>query len=474
MAYEDLSLYTEVDPGNDFSQTTTRNTATALPRNVDAYVYKNYGLNHFRDYIHHVDIHWGTCVAAGTFGVWAITNDPGSYQDMSQGQLIYLYDGGGTNDAIILRDMGTANQQLYQTGGNFDGSDFYLIIERNGTTLTCKIYSDSERTNLLDTLTITCADTAEQYALVGFSRDAAGTSVFNGYCENFDFNPPIKLAGSSGGVSSLVGRLSYIWEHFCEGSISAISSVSGSLTPIKGWISPVGHSFPGDPWSGASKIYDEYTYDDDPNSYGRSDPGDPGDWSPWIELIAPLMKETSKVRFYLSSDADMIDLDVYVPGIGWQVVLVNWAIPVFYEWWERPILDAWKTLTKARVRVRLDIGCGGAAAKFYEFDFWGELVPVINLAGSLDGQSSITGALTISAVKELAGSISAQSSLSASLDISVKLVGSVVGISGVNGALDILSIREIVELDSTIVRKIELDSPVAREIELESIVDLNI
>jgi hypothetical protein len=76
-AYEDLSGYTEDDAGGYLTIATTKVTWASLPRNVDAYLYKDKTANFFTgDFIHEFKAEF-TSSAQGDYGIctsWMIAN----------------------------------------------------------------------------------------------------------------------------------------------------------------------------------------------------------------------------------------------------------------------------------------------------------------------------------------------------------------------------------------------------------------
>ncbi|GAI09485.1 unnamed protein product, partial [marine sediment metagenome] len=67
------------------------------------------------------------------------------------------------------------------------GTTYYLTVERSGGSVTCKIFSDAERTVLVDTLSITMFVPERTYRyLFGFSGFDADATYYptSGYVEN--------------------------------------------------------------------------------------------------------------------------------------------------------------------------------------------------------------------------------------------------------------------------------------------------
>ena len=182
---EDFTTYTEEDPNNEWSQTSTRNTATNLRRDSDSYVYKSYGSGHFGDFEHLIDFRITSAETSGYQGIWALTNTPESMADLPSGSLVVEIQRTPTNYLVYLRECGVATDSW---GEWSVGTTYYLTIKRVGTSLTCKIYSDSARTNLLGTLSLTVSTTTFEYLQCGFGAkvNGLGYRLMSGYCENLD------------------------------------------------------------------------------------------------------------------------------------------------------------------------------------------------------------------------------------------------------------------------------------------------
>lgn len=194
MTYEDLTTYTEVDPGNDFIQTATRNTYDNDNLSRDAYVYKDYGIDFFGDYIHKVDIYCSSLpTTMAQHIMWGVTNIPSSYTDMASGQIVTM--GADAIQRIIrLKDKGNGNSDTYVFSLT---TSYYLTIKRIGTTLTCKIYSDSSRTILLDTLSITCQTTSWRYLEIAGSYDFGSGTGLTGYSENLNLGQETNISSET-------------------------------------------------------------------------------------------------------------------------------------------------------------------------------------------------------------------------------------------------------------------------------------
>lgn len=191
MAYEDFTTYTEVDPYGRWFQSASWVLASGVRVNEDSYVYKDYGAGYFDgDYIHECEVKFQSSQQWGRFVLWEVTNNPGSLNDMTEGQYLFFYR--PSSIEMTLRDKGLSNSSsvFTMTADTY----YYLRIERSGSTVTCKIYSDSARTNLLDTLSVTCETDSYRYLVAGASNEGSGTYNAFGYIRNLEFLPvPLKL-----------------------------------------------------------------------------------------------------------------------------------------------------------------------------------------------------------------------------------------------------------------------------------------
>jgi len=182
LALEDFTTYTEVDPESDIEVTANKCAVTTMERATAAYVWKDFGTDHFGDFEHlhkfvlqaEVDSCWA--------GVWALSNSYHVVWDMysnNDGLGVELQTTAGGETRLNLRDYENTNVDFFVLGGAvYTG---YCTTERAGTTCTCKLYSDASRTNLIDTLSITCTTTPCQWL-----HAALGCGVTAGILISFD------------------------------------------------------------------------------------------------------------------------------------------------------------------------------------------------------------------------------------------------------------------------------------------------
>lgn len=201
-AYEDFMKYTEVDSSKELLVSTNQIDFTTLAIDEDVYVTKDFGFDYFSgDFVHRFKVHFESATFdggnAGQCTPWAMTNT-----DIHT--LTELWAG---TDGIFL--------QMYRSGAAYwfnldermtgsDNSDFwqipsvpvtyYLEVERSGTTVTVKIYSDAYST-LEKTMTMTATAGALRYItpLAGMGGGADADTI-TGYTANYQL-----VSGEVGG-----------------------------------------------------------------------------------------------------------------------------------------------------------------------------------------------------------------------------------------------------------------------------------
>lgn len=224
---EDFSTYTEVDPGSTISKTSTRVTYASLnTRNTDSYVYADKGVAHFAgNFTHLVTVNVSASDNAAQSYSWMLANtvnDALAILATADGYLaVYDYkDTGSGQNRLNLgeRYSGGNVSDYYNVNGT--GSlpyTYYLEIERDeavGTygTAYARIYSDSGRTMLVDTLAITLGHSVDFRYVYALNTYNSGSSVTrSGYVENLDLQEAAGVARHlvDGGLASapLIGGL---------------------------------------------------------------------------------------------------------------------------------------------------------------------------------------------------------------------------------------------------------------------------
>ncbi|MGW8301311.1 MAG: hypothetical protein ACWGNO_04540 [Desulfobacterales bacterium] len=157
-----------------------------MQKDAVSYVYKDFGSNYFGDF----EIQFEAAITASDSGgqmvLCCISDIAGTKQDQfdgANGIWAGIYNSGGL--IIELVDGASVHSDTYNPGGSTLPLT-YFTFSRSGSTIILKIYSDSGRTVLIDTLSASGASSAKQYMEVIASRDAAGSETITGYTQNFD------------------------------------------------------------------------------------------------------------------------------------------------------------------------------------------------------------------------------------------------------------------------------------------------
>ena len=185
---EDLSTYTEVDPNSHISATSSRMTGTGIHRKETAYAYYDKGADYFDALDIYFDIRATNLDSndiLGVFGISNTLNHIGAF-GTSDIKVVFYYPGGGSRGLYL------------GTGGALDymaisvNTTYYCILERaaGSASVNLKVYSDSGRKTLLDTLTGTMAvaSTKHRYIFGISSQYTNDGYAANGYVENVVIN----------------------------------------------------------------------------------------------------------------------------------------------------------------------------------------------------------------------------------------------------------------------------------------------
>lgn len=160
---EDFTTYTKVDPNNHINIVSGTHIDYFDYMNETAYVYKDFGVNAFNDFVHLIDVKsissTGVGNDEGCVAVYA--NDiGGAYTLANASKTLILVDIWGH---VVGDPLGIAVSESY--GGSTSSSAiigplswntwYYLKVVKSGTSFKCYIYTDSARTNLFGTPSLT-------------------------------------------------------------------------------------------------------------------------------------------------------------------------------------------------------------------------------------------------------------------------------------------------------------------------------
>ena len=196
MAYEDFSAYTETDPNGHISKTSSRVTVTHMTIKEDACVYADKTANHFGATFKHditaTYVGYSSDDYYAQASVWAVSNtvDDSYGWDGNNNQAIHAAF--LAYDWILARNEESGTEDGYYHSP-LSTDPYYCTAERTSeTAFEFRIYSNSARTTLVDTLTLAVTNGRRyRYAFAANSHNTGegeGGDNISFYTENFDLN----------------------------------------------------------------------------------------------------------------------------------------------------------------------------------------------------------------------------------------------------------------------------------------------
>jgi len=191
IALEDLLTYTLVDEDGDYTITKYKCVFDTVQREANSYLVYDFGADYFGNFEVDFEVKVTASDDQAVHTFFGISNTLGTFQDIidaGDGLTFYGYGNGGSF-RFTVRDDFTPIQDNYVIGG-VSTDLIYCTVYRIGTTLTAKLYSDSDRQTLLDTLSVTCETGKKRYLYANISRGLTppDTIVMSGYTQNFRIN----------------------------------------------------------------------------------------------------------------------------------------------------------------------------------------------------------------------------------------------------------------------------------------------
>jgi len=225
MAYEDFTTYVEFEEAtNWFSVAANKIDGTAVDIDEHSYIYKDFGVNHFGDFTKHDMKVQFTSNPAGSLGRLVMLGQSNVVDNMSHDTDDCFYVHMDWRDSVSKTRFALfAAIAGVRTNDSWDGASlatpYYIRMSRSGTTVTLKIYTDSARTALVATLTITCKNENYRYIYAISSTDSSETPyTATGFVENLD------LYEISGDVSAGIK----VWDGTAD-----IELVKDDTSPVK-------------------------------------------------------------------------------------------------------------------------------------------------------------------------------------------------------------------------------------------------
>lgn len=187
---QDFTSYTEVDASSHLTVTATKALGVNVGRDEDVYLYKDFGANFFNSTTATFELYVAsTSVYSGASPLGGIALTVSAVDDIS---------GHATTDINALIAKESSDYKIFLERGPGTATDhyvcsadtiYYCLLERvtDSDTVTLKIYSDSTRTTLVDTLTVNGYGTSTKwryvYGFVSWNFPVANAE-FDGYVSN--------------------------------------------------------------------------------------------------------------------------------------------------------------------------------------------------------------------------------------------------------------------------------------------------
>jgi hypothetical protein len=184
---EDLTTYSEFDLSGHITKTSSRVTGENLDMDEDAYLFKDFGTNHFDG----INLSFAVRAlstsdeySSGQTG-FANVEDDSYHWGPGHHIVVWFLVGGGLT-------IGVLDNEIYDASTTLDTDRTYylrLVRAAGSSTVTLYIYSDEARTTLVDTLSVSTIGTTKFryfYPLVSSDSGESGND-WDGYCENFVF-----------------------------------------------------------------------------------------------------------------------------------------------------------------------------------------------------------------------------------------------------------------------------------------------
>lgn len=185
MPLQDFTTFVEYDPFGHLT-VSPHYAKNRLKHSEPAYLYKDFGLGAFGDFTHWVTGEFG---GAGWSGhhpgtaeayFWRLTNPAGEFVG------VQYYFNADYGQKVKL--VSNSDSSPYVSMGFWPPK--YLTIERVNTQCTCKIYSDSTRTSLVMTLSVTLTPNSFSRAYAcQYVSCASAYSYFTVITRNHDYSP---------------------------------------------------------------------------------------------------------------------------------------------------------------------------------------------------------------------------------------------------------------------------------------------
>lgn len=199
MSLEDFTTYTKVDPNNRYTVAANLITVNNLSRDEIAYIVSDKGVDFFDgDYEHLLQFRTASSSSIlSTLNPWTLANELGDIRNLLNlspklgAHTIQLLEIAATVNCILTESVAGGSSFNDQFSGTVNVIYYVKIIrdEAIGSfgQLQCFIYTDSDRTVLVDTLTIALHEKMDfRYVYAANSFNFAESKAFDGTINDLD------------------------------------------------------------------------------------------------------------------------------------------------------------------------------------------------------------------------------------------------------------------------------------------------
>ncbi|MCH7745527.1 MAG: hypothetical protein IIC84_05570 [Chloroflexi bacterium] len=191
------AAYTEVDPNSKLTVVANTITAADFARDSAFFVYKDFGDGHFdttfslsTDNEHLVSSEQSVHVGSGAdyffYGLANVINP-----DFGEDPIILIRWISATKPSITIDDGVTDETD---NSANLSAARHYMTLTRGVGGTSCEIFSDANRTTLVDTIAVAQGDSSFRYMHSAFTKAGGGTS--GSYGKTFDLDVKEAAAAS--------------------------------------------------------------------------------------------------------------------------------------------------------------------------------------------------------------------------------------------------------------------------------------
>ncbi len=205
--------YTEVDASTRLTVTATKITAVDCDRDIDAYVYKDFGVDYFNALNTYFEVYQSSATLLyGDIANIGFSNTVNAVDAWESTSISAQWN----------RAASVPYYRFYLVRGAQAATDYYIAAQdtlyyctmsraAGNDAATIKVYSDAARTTLLDTLSVAGYGTAKWRYCYGFAswNDGTAGADWDGYTQNLDFNEVVATSSkfpvlSDNGIHSLI------------------------------------------------------------------------------------------------------------------------------------------------------------------------------------------------------------------------------------------------------------------------------